>query len=681
MPKDITVGWVHINTDLYMTRTRPDKYRLFWGSMAPQETDGESDHWEALPYASGLLQAYAQHHAPNPERYQFLPPIYSRLPVEHAAACLSGANVVGFSVYLWNVQLSLAIAKRLKEQQPDTLIVLGGPQVPTHAEAFLSQHPYVDLVCHGEGERTFLSILEDCETRTWAEDIPSISYLRRDGTCANHAVIPPVEDLSLIPSPYLAGVFDPLIQANPHEKWMALWETNRGCPYTCAFCSWHDRRSVASFARERLKQEIDWLVAHQIEYIHCCDANFGILPQDLELAQYMVQQKKQHHYPTFFFVENDGCFSERAFQIHTALHEVALNGTVVVAVQSMNPQALRKARRRTRIIKLFESAQQRFTQAGIKTLIEMILALPGETYDSFAAGVSQVIEWGGHYGISCYSCAVLPRAEMAEPDYQTKHGMRIVRQELVAMHSALEDHPSRIPEFANTVVATETMPAQDWVKAKTFFWMVELLYFDQVFRIPLVLLNQLHAIPYRDLFEAVAQADLVRYPVLAEIRDMLEQKGNDIQNGGVEYFPSEAWMNMWWPADQYVLIKLTAENKLGQFYRECEHAIGDVMHMRGIAFDPALLHQAVELNQSLLIRPFCLSNETLELPHNILEFYQSVMQGAPVALEEKLSEHRILRTRPIWLTWDDWFEYLIFCHHNRNYYWYRTKSTHLQNEA
>jgi hypothetical protein len=433
---------------------------------------------------------------------------------------------------------------------------------------------------------------------------------------------------------------------------------------------------VTPFERDRLIAEIDWLAAHRVEYIHCCDANYGILPRDLDLAQHIVQVKQQHDYPVFFFVENDGCFSERTFDIHTALHAVALNGTVILAVQSMNPQALKNVNRKKTIINLFEQTQRRFTEAGIKTLIEMILGLPGETYDSFVAGVSQVIESGGHYGISCYNCAVLPRAALADPDYQHRHGIRTVPQQLIAMHSALDVH-SNNPEVVETVIATASMPEADWVRAKVFFWMIELLYFDQVLRIPLVLLQQHYAIPYRELFSAICQADPARFPRLAEVRAIFTEKARAIQQGGPEYFPSEQWMGIWWPADQFMLIKLIAENKLGGLYSECEQVLAEVLQAHQIIIDSPLLHDAIELNQSLLIRPFCMSNYTLELAHNSLEVYQSVMQGTPVPLEDKPTQHRIVRTRPIWLTWNDWFEYLIFCYHNRDYYWYRAKSTPL----
>ncbi|MBN1201271.1 MAG: cobalamin-dependent protein [Anaerolineae bacterium] len=675
MPGKINVGWVHINTGMYMTRTRPDKTRLFWGSMAPppdSDANAESDHWEALPYAVGLLQAYVQQHAPDPDRYTFLLPIHKRIPVEQAVAHLGGANVVGFSVYVWNIRLSLAIARQIKERQPDTLIVFGGPQVPMRAEAFLRQHPWVDIVCHGEGEQVFLSILENCQTRNW-DGIPSISYIRPDETFAKHPLAYPIQDLSTIPSPYLTGVFDPLMQANPNTEWMALWETNRGCPFSCSFCSWDSRANrVHKFDQERLFREIEWMAEHQIEYIHCCDANYGLWPRDLDIAQYIAQAKEQQGYPKFFFVENDSCFRERTYQIHNTLHRVGLNGTVILAVQSMDVQTLKNVNRKTSIIQLYQEVQQRFARDGIETLTEMILALPGETYDSFTDGISQVIEQGGHHGISCYNCSILPCAEMAEPAYQARFGMRTVSQQAIAMHSAVTGAvDDDVPEFMETVIATDSMPETDWVKAKAFLWMTDLLHFGRVLRIPFVLLHQLYAISYWELVEAIALADPDRYPLLASVQAMFLDKARAIQQGGPEYFPSGEWLGIWWPADQYVLIKLAMEWELDEFYRQAEHALAACLQARAVGFDPALLHEAIELNRHLFIRPFNLSNLTIEQSYNVWETYHAAMTGDPVRLEQKPNHYRILRMQPLWLTWEDWFEFLVFCYHNRNFYWYR----------
>ena len=66
---------------------------------------------------------------------------------------------------------------------------------------------------------------------------------------------PRIRDLDAIPSPFLDGVFDPLIASNPDETWIGLWETNRGCPFKCTFCDWGSATAnkVNQFGLERHK--------------------------------------------------------------------------------------------------------------------------------------------------------------------------------------------------------------------------------------------------------------------------------------------------------------------------------------------------------------------------------------------------------------------------------------------
>ena len=169
-----------------------------------------------FPYTAGLLQAYIQEHAKFSECYEFLPFIYSRIPVEESVNQLLSADIVGFSAYVWNFRLSLEIARKLKEQKPEILIVFGGPQVPDKAEGFLSQFPFIDVVCHGEGEQIFCAIVENYPSKNWGS-IPSISYLDDDGLFINHPKVPRIKDLDVIPSPYLNGLFEALMLENPNN--------------------------------------------------------------------------------------------------------------------------------------------------------------------------------------------------------------------------------------------------------------------------------------------------------------------------------------------------------------------------------------------------------------------------------------------------------------------------------
>ena len=65
-----------------------------------------------LPYSVGILQAYAMTHLARPAAFEFMLPLYRRMPVDDATASLSGADAVFFSTYVWNVRLSLEIARR-----------------------------------------------------------------------------------------------------------------------------------------------------------------------------------------------------------------------------------------------------------------------------------------------------------------------------------------------------------------------------------------------------------------------------------------------------------------------------------------------------------------------------------------------------------------------------------------
>jgi len=213
-----------------------------------------------LPLTVGMLQAYAQKYLQHPANYEFLLPIYTRIPVEKAVHSLLEADVVLVSTYVWNIRISLEIAKRLKLRKPEVLIVFGGPQVPERDEEFLKKHLFIDLACHGEGEQVALAILENYKTRNWAA-VPSISFVNENGCVVKNPKAGRAKDLALFPSPYLECVFDPLMEANPSEHWIALWETNRGCPFACTFCDWGSAvaSKVYSFDLDSLYKEVEWL--------------------------------------------------------------------------------------------------------------------------------------------------------------------------------------------------------------------------------------------------------------------------------------------------------------------------------------------------------------------------------------------------------------------------------------
>jgi radical SAM superfamily enzyme YgiQ (UPF0313 family) len=624
-----------------------------------------------FPYSVGLLQAYAQKHAANPERYEFLLPIYRRLRVDRAVEQLADAQVIGFSTYVWNYRLSLAIAEKLKRRRPDTLILFGGPHVPERSEAFLRQHRFIDLCCHGEGEQVFLKVLENYPSPDWSA-LPSVSYLDHRGSYVRHQNIARLRDLSQVPSPYLEGIFDALMEANGDGQWLALWETNRGCPFSCTFCDWGSaiQTKVTPFAlEERLFREIEWFAQKKIEFVFCCDANYGILPRDLEITRRVVEAKEKYGYPRAFSVQNTKNATERAYQVQKLLSDAGLNKGVAIALQSIDPGTLKSIKRQNISTATYQELQRRFTRDGVETYTDLILGLPGETYDAFAEGVSRVIQEGQHNRIQFNNLSILPNAEMGDPEYQKKYGLVLVESKIINIHGSLLDD-EEIHETQHLVIATDAMPRPDWVKTRTFSWMAALLHFDKVLQIPFILLHTLAGLRYRELIETFTQGDLRACPILAGIRGFFERTAVAIQNGEPEYCRSEEWLNIWWPTDEYVFIKLSVEGRLNAFYREAENLLTRLLREKTVDLSTLVLHEAITLNQCLIKQPFQTTDLDLEFSHDVWECYADAVQGDARPLRQVPARYHIDRTSERWSSWDDWCRQVVWYGNKKGAYLY-----------
>jgi len=501
-----------------------------------------------LPLSVGMLQAYAENNLSNPDEFEWLMPIYKRLPVKKAVNHLKPADIVFFSVYVWNFQLSLAIAKAL-----NCRVIFGGPHV---TEDLPKKYPFIDEICKGEGERASVAILDN-------NPLPQGR----------------IHEMNALPSPYLQGVFDPLVKENPKENWIALWETNRGCPFSCTFCDWGSavNSKVFKFELDRLYREVDWFAEHKIEYVYCCDANFGMLPRDLDIAQYVVNVKRHRGYPHKLSVQNTKNSTERSYAVQKLLSDNGLNQGVTVSMQSMDIETLKAVKRQNISIESFQTIQKRFTEDDVITYTDLILGLPGETYPSFVDGAVKVIEGGQNNRIQFNNLSILPGAEMADPEYQKRYGMETVEANIINLHGSLDEH--EIQEKQVLVIGTEAMPKRHWVLARAASWMISLLYFDKLIQLPLQLMHDKYGFSYQRLFAMFMNPECVSpnkstynysgdINTLLEIRDFFVKKAEEIQNGGEEFCYSKDWLGIWWPADEYIFIKLTVEDKLGAFYLE-----------------------------------------------------------------------------------------------------------------
>lgn len=618
-----------------------------------------------LPYSVGLLQAYVQAYAKDPGKYEFLLPVHLRMPVEEAVNKLLGSDVVGVSAYVWNVRISLEVARRIKEINPNTVIIFGGPQVPNHAESFLKEHSFIDLAVHGEGEPAFLEIIERLENRDW-DPIPAISFLKNNCyVCNPHGPRMTAYDEKL--SPYLNNTFVPLIRANPQEHWLAIWETNRGCPFSCTYCDWGSaiQSKINKFELGRLYNEIDWFSDHKIEFVFCADANFGILDRDYDIAARMVESKQKYGYPRTISVQNTKNATEKAYKVQKLLADSSLNTAITISFQSTDPQTLKNIKRDNISLKSFQELQSRFTKDRIPTYTDIIIGLPGETYETYANGVSSVIEGGQHNRIFFMNLSILPNAEMGDPEYQKKFGMVTIKNEVVYIRGSVNQAQDQFAELQELVIANNTLSKEDWVRARSFAWVCNFLHFNKLLQIPFILLNKAFSCSYRELIELFSEADHSDFPILTEVKQFFNDKARAIQNGDHEFCPSKEWLEVYWPVDEYLLIKFSTENKLTAFYAEAERRLCLFLAEKGIVLPHNILHDSIKLNRNLMKQPFLHTDMEISTSYNIWEFYRAVLHGTNIPLEVKSCVYKIDRTSKQWSSWDVWCREVV---------WYSSKS-------
>jgi radical SAM superfamily enzyme YgiQ (UPF0313 family) len=574
-----------------------------------------------LPLSIGYLKSYVKKHSKHVSEFEFAPFVYKRMRIVDALSVLEDCDVVAFSIYVWNEQMSLEIARQFKSQNLNrkSLIVFGGPQVPDNAERFLRTNTFVDIVVHNEGEESFKEICEEHHAGRLPRDLPNTSYLLDD----SYVKVPNrsrVISLDEVPSPFLEGEFDSLLGENDGMDFLGLWESNRGCPFQCTFCDWGSATAakVNKFGLSRLKSELVWFAKNQIEFIFVCDANFGLLPRDEEIAEHVAHLKTQFGYPQAFSVQSTKNVKERAFRVQKRLTDAGLSKGVTLSMQSMSPTTLQLIKRDNISLETYIDLQERFHAAGVLTYTDFILGLPGETLESWKRGISRLIDSGQHNRIQFNNLSLLPNAEMSTPLQRKLHGFETVKSEIVNVHGGGIDDFGEVKEWQELVIATNTLSREDWVRARSYAWWVAICYFDKLFFLPIVMFASRAKLGVGDALEhfldALTSSETLRWKTVRSLNQQFLSHAASIQNGGVEYKYSRDWLDVYWPADEFAFIWLVANHELENLYS----CVGEVISSLGKQFgfgteDSEIILDSLKLNRNLLRLPWNVEGQSLEL--------------------------------------------------------------------
>lgn len=178
----------------------------------------------------------------------------------------TGCDIVGFSVYIWNVNRMKEIIDQLKKHNPQLIIILGGPEVSYEPAFFLEEWP-VDYVISGEGEFVLGELIHAIEQGK-QPNIPGISSHSR---ISNTVVKADLNRLSKLPSPYM--LTDDKKNLNNR---LVYFETSRGCPFQCQYCLSSLEKGVRYFPTDYIFKNLSYLIASGARQIKFLDRTFNL---------------------------------------------------------------------------------------------------------------------------------------------------------------------------------------------------------------------------------------------------------------------------------------------------------------------------------------------------------------------------------------------------------------------
>jgi len=597
------------------------------------------DNTTYLPLVSGLLQAYAHKISEIISNYQFMPFIFYRDSVEHILAKYDEPAVAAFSVSMWNEQLSLKVAETVKRCYPNCLIVFGGPQVPHYPQNYFKQYPFIDVAVRGEGESAFADILIRFLETTDFSNIPGIAWRNSDSDICvrNEEQRTLILDMDTYPSPYLDGAFDNLIKERNDLNFQAIIETNRGCPFKCAYCFWGQgglSRKYRFHSLERIAAEIDWFGRNKIAYIFNADSNFAMHARDMQIAEILVETKKKYGYPEKFRACYGKNTDKRIFQVVKLLHQHDIDKGITLSRQSNHFETLKNVRRQNIKMSVYQKLQKMCNKDDIPVYTEFILGLPGESYKSWVEGIGDILDAGLQNQLFIYQCQVLPNTELADPEYQKLFGITTKRVRLHEIHGAVHQESS-ISEYEEIITSTNSMSLAEWRNMTIFSWTTMLMHSLKLgFYIMLYLKNRfgVHYIDFIRYFaenSELKEKKLVWSEELATFSYKLdcilrgEGRGNVLSEFGMIY----------WDEEEASFLRIS--KSLDLFYSELFCIIDEFLQLRDITFDPTEVKEAVLYQKLRMPRITPIDKVKWNFTFNFPEYFDNLLLGEPISLVQK----------------------------------------------
>lgn len=289
-------------------------------------------------------------------------------------------DVLCLSCYIWNIEMIKEIIVEFKKVSPDTLIILGGPEVSYEPEVVLTETEQVDIIIQGEGEITFnklLNYLKGNQNLEGLKDIKGLCY-RLEDKILNTGYAPSM-DMDTIPFPYKDFA--------EFENKIIYYETTRGCPFNCQYCLSSIEKGVRYRSFNLVKGELQQFLDQRVMQVKFVDRTFNCSREHAEnIWSYLIEH--DNGYTNFHFEISADVLRESSIELLKDARPGLFQ--FEIGVQSTNLQTIDYIKRKMDLKDLEEKVRKITALGNIHQHLDLIAGLPGEDYQSFGRSFNDV---------------------------------------------------------------------------------------------------------------------------------------------------------------------------------------------------------------------------------------------------------------------------------------------------
>lgn len=287
-------------------------------------------------------------------------------------------DMVCFSCYIWNIEQIKLLGADLKKACPETLIVLGGPEVSFTGVEFMQENPWADFILCGEGEYSFYRF---CEVMSEAErpfeTVPGLIY-RQGGKIFVNGQTEPMDFNSI---PFLYSMLD------CEDDKVVYYESSRGCPFGCTYCLSSTERRVRNLSMDRVKGDLGYFLYKKVMQVKFIDRTFNYdSDRAYEIIKYLIEN--DNGVTNFHFEICADLLDNRTFELLATARKGLFQ--LEIGIQSTNPDTLRAIGRKENVYPVLYNTERLVQLGNIHTHTDLIAGLPYESYELFKRSFDKV---------------------------------------------------------------------------------------------------------------------------------------------------------------------------------------------------------------------------------------------------------------------------------------------------